>query len=164
MLRAMIYVLLWVATTQCLAIQRSLDPHHPLLAGQCYEYVYRIDGLRSLPGDVLRLRVHLSYDGMPVLHVDRVAFEHQGRVLAIADPYFLWVQGEPGKSPVTISDDTDLSMTQLWHSIESLDGSELRALFEGYEAPGYSSLSEFDELPVTESTSLDVVLEEVVRK
>lgn len=135
------------------------------MSGKDFRYEYEVTGLRSLPDRTLTLIVDLHYDDMPVLKIDRVRFELEGRILADADPYFLWVESPvPGRE----SHDGDrasngtLGALQFaapkWAAVEELDGDSLRQWFAGYEAPGYASLADFDTLPATETTPLHLRL------
>lgn len=115
---------------------------------QSFRYEYEIRGLASFPERALRMKVDLSFDGMPVLHVDRVEFALDGRSVAVADPYFLWHRR--GSAPSA----GDLTP---WERIESLDGTSLRALFATFEASrSNASLTVFDRLAEREDTPLAV--------
>lgn len=129
--------------------------NHSSLYGESFRYEYEVTGMRALPDRALRMIVDLRYDGMPVLYLERVRFEIDGRVIADADPYFIWVTYPESMFPAVVNAAAE------WANIEALDGDSLRALFDVYEAPGYAELADFDDLPVTESTSLSLRLIDV---
>jgi len=155
---AMAIVLL--SSSRCgIGYYRGLHKHDSWMSGLEFRYEYEVTGLRSFPTRALTLIVDLHYDDMPVLKINRVRFELDGRVLADADPYFLWVE-----SPVPRRESRDRDRASNdslhavkfaapeWAEVEELDGHSLRHLFAGYEAPGYASLADFDTLPATETT------------
>jgi len=142
---------------------KAVDRHDVRLSRQRFEYAYEIHGVRALGDDALTMLVSLHYDEMPVLHVDRVEFRALDRRLFVADPYFGWVLYDAKRHDD--SDPFDREQRRqveaagpLWQSIESSVGDDLRALFAFYEAPGYSSLSDFDRLPELHATELVVKL------
>lgn len=111
---------------------RSLHKHDFWMSGEDFRYEYEVTGLRSLPDRTLTLIVDLHYDGMPVLRIDRVRFVLAGRVLADADPYFLWVESTvPGRESHEGDRTSNGTLRSLefaapdWATIEDLDGDSL---------------------------------------
>lgn len=163
-------LILMLATLGCgMGYYRELSKeNHPSLYGESFRYEYEVTGMRALPDRALRMIVELRYDAMPVLHLERVRFELDGRVLADADPYFIWVTyPESQREALDLGRSTEslfpavVNASAEWAEIEALDGDSLRALFDVYEAPGDAELADFDDLPVTESTPLSLRLLDV---
>lgn len=132
--------------------------------GETFRYEYAVSGLASMPNSSLRLVVDLAFDGMPVLHVERVRFAHGDRWLAVADPYFVWVTSSPGRSDSegrdTMRDDATTRVPDrvAWDRLEREDGAALRGLFSDFESDPNRSLAIFDRLPERERTPLTVEL------